>query len=184
VASQLTLLGVPLKWQEHTLAELIDWRDRIEAAVTLRVQYRVDADWRVTSLPDLIEMRLRATKASELSSLYGLRVDWRRYSWFALEDLRRQMARRRPTSSSPAFSADGLATPGSAGPPRRHGLHPRDPDAIIEPTFAFDTPLIWSRPFGRHARSDPDAILVPTFLTVPSPPVGRDDLIDPWNPQR
>jgi hypothetical protein len=183
VASQLMLLGVPLKWQEHTLAELVDWRDRIEAAVTLRVQARVDADWRVTSLSDLIDMRLRAAKASELSSLYGLRVDWRRYSWIALEDLRRRMAKQQAHSSAD-FPADGLVTPGSAGSPRRHGLGPMDPDAIIEPTFAFDTPMIWSRPFGRHRKPDPDAILVPTFVTVPTPPIGRDDLIDPWSTQR
>jgi hypothetical protein len=184
VAAQLALLGVPLKWQDHTLAELVDWRDRIEAAVTLRVQYRVDVDWRATSLRELTEMRLRAAKASELSSLYGVHVDWRRYSWVSLEGLRRRMSTlsRDPIGAS-AFAADGLARPGSTGKPRRPGRYPRDPDAIIAPTFAFDTPLIWSRPFGQRAQPDPDAILIPTFVTVPSPPAGRDDVIDPWAPR-
>jgi hypothetical protein len=184
VAAQLALLGVLLKWQDHTLAELVDWRDRIEAAVILRVQYRVDVDWRATSLRELTEMRLRAAKASELSSLYGVQVDWRRYSWVALEGLRRRMARLpAPDPASTSFASDGLAKPGSSGRPRRPGRYPRDPDAIIEPTFAFDTPLIWSRPLGRGRHSDPDAILIPTFVTVPSPPAGRDDVIDPWAPR-
>ena len=184
VASQLALLGVAVKWQDHTLAELVDWRDRIEAAVTLRVQYRVDVDWRVTSLRDLIDMRLRASKASELASVHGVLVDWRRYSWVALEGMRRQMQRARPDNSTAALAADALATPGSAGRPRRPGVRPKDPDAIIEPTFAFDTTLVWARPFGRRARPDPDAILVPTFVTVPSPPIGPNDVIDPWETNR
>lgn len=167
VAAQLALLGVPLVWQEHTLAQLLDWRDRIEAAVTLRVQYHVDVDWRVLSLAELNDLRLRAAKAAELATLYGVRVDWRQYTWAALESMRRQVARLRPTRA-PAFADDALAAPGSAGQRRRPGRRPADPDAIIEPTFAFDTPLVWSRPFGRSGPRDPDAILVPTFVTTPT----------------
>ncbi len=184
VASQLALLGIALKWQDHPLAELVDWRDRIEAAVTLRVQYRVDVDWRVTSLRELIDMRLRAAKASELASLHGVQVDWRRYSWVALEAMRRQIQMTRLSHTTAAPGTDALATPGSAGRPRRPGVRPKDPDAIIEPTFAFDTTLIWARPFGRRGKPDPDAILVPTFVTVPSPPIGPNDVIDPWEPRR
>ncbi|MES1205259.1 MAG: hypothetical protein ABUS79_04915 [Pseudomonadota bacterium] len=180
IAAQLALLGVPLKWQDHSLAELVDWRDRIEAAVTLRVQYRVDVDWRVISLRELIDMRLRAAKASELSSRFGIRVDWRRYSWVALESLRRQMSRSDRRDAVDPVAGDALAVPGSVGRARRPGARPRDPDAIIEPTFTFDTTLAWSRPFGRSGKADPDAILIPTFVTVPSPPLGRDDVIDPW----
>jgi hypothetical protein len=181
VAAQLALLGVSLKWQDYTLADLIDWRDRIDAAVTLRVQFRVDVDWKVTSLRDLTDMRLRAAKASDLSGAYGVRVDWRRYSWVALESLRRQMAKLSPVRSETPLAADGLARPGFSAHYKHLGTRPKDPDAIIEPMFAFDTPLFWSRPSNRRGKSDPDAILVPTFVTVPSPPLGRDDVIDPWN---
>ena len=181
LATQLGQRGVPLKWQEHALAELTDWRDRIDAAYALRAQYAVDVDWRVTSLRDLTDMRLRAAKAAELSSLYGVRVDWRGYSWAALEGLRRSVVGLRAANPVRTHDADALAFPGSAGRPRRPGPTPKDPDAIIEPTFAFDTPLVWSRPFGQRGKSDPDAILIPTFVTVPTPPPGRDDIIDPWN---
>jgi len=182
VATELAQRGVPLKWQDHTLAELTDWRDRTDAAYTLHAQHAVDVDWRVTSLRDLTDMRLRAAKAAELSSLYGIRVDWRGYSWAALEGLRRSVVGLRAANPIPTHDADALAMPGSAGPPRRPGPIPQDPDAIIEPTFAFDTPAVWSRPFGRRGKADPDAILIPTFVSVPTPPPGRDDIIDPWNP--
>jgi hypothetical protein len=173
VAAQLALLGLPLVWQEHSLAELLDWRDRIEAAVTLRVQHRVQVDWRLTSLADLNDMRLRASKAAELATQYGVRVDWRQYSWPALESMRRQVARLHPTSGASAFADDALAAPGSVGVRRRLGHRPVDPDAIIAPTFAFDTPLVWARPSGRRRAADPDAILVPAFVTAPSHPLER-----------
>lgn len=182
LATQLSQRGVALKWQDHPLAELSDWRDRIDAAYALHAQYAVDVDWRVTSLRDLTDMRLRAAKAAELSTLYGLRVDWRGYSWAALEGLRRSVVGLRAANPVRTHDADALAFPGSAGRPRRPGPTPKDPDAIIEPTFAFDTPMVWSRPFGQRGKSDPDAILIPTFLTVPTPPPGRDDIIDPWSP--
>ena len=169
VAAQLALLGVPLVWQEHALAQLLDWRDRIEAAVTLRVQHHVDVDWRTTSLAQLNDMRLRASKATELASQYGVRVDWRQYTWAALESLRRQVARLRP-SAAPPFADDALAAPGSVGRRRRLGRRPSDPDAIIEPTFAFGTLPFWSRPVGRRGPPDPDAILIPAFVTTSSQP--------------
>jgi hypothetical protein len=167
VAAQLALLGVPLVWQEHALAQLLDWRDRIEAAVTLRVQHRVDVDWRTTSLAELNDMRLRASKATELASQYGVRVDWRQYTWAALESLRRQVERLRPMAA-PAFADDSLAAPGSVGRRRRLGRRPTDPDAIIEPTFAFGALPFWSRPLARRGPPDPDAILIPAFVTTPS----------------
>ena len=182
VATQLAERGIALKWQEYGLSELTDWRDRIDAATALRAQYAVGVDWRVTSLRDLTDMRLRAAKASTLSSLYGIRVDWRGYSWAALDQLLRAVVGLRVVNPIGTHDSDALALPGSAGTPRRPGPSPRDPDAIIEPTFAFDTPPVWARPFGRRGKPDPDAILIPTFVTVPTPPPGRDDLIDPWNP--
>jgi len=85
------------------------------------------------------------------------------------------VSRLHPTSPSgtSAFADDALAAPGTAGVRRRLGRRPIDPDAIIEPTFAFDTPLVWARPFGRRGASDPDAILVPAFVTAPTHPLAR-----------
>jgi hypothetical protein len=163
------------------LEQLTDWRDRLRAAQSLHILYGVDVDWRALSLASLTDMRLRAAKASELSSLYGIRVDWLRYSWVALEALRRQAARF-PVAAGrqSAARADKLAQPGGAGT-ARHGFafRSKDPDALMEPTFAFETTQVWSHPFGRRAKFDPDAILVPTFVSLPSPPIGPDDLIDP-----
>lgn len=171
VAAQLALLGLPLAWQEHTLAQLLDWRDRIEAAVTLRVQHRVDVDWRLTSLVALNDMRLRASKAAELATRYGVRVDWRHYSWPALEALRRQVARLRSPPSTTFGDDDALAAPGTMGQRRPPGRRPTDPDAIMKPTFAFDTALAWSRQSARRGRVDPDAILVPVFLMAATEPI-------------
>ena len=184
LSAQLAQRGVALKWQDHTLVELTDWRDRIDAAYALHAQYGVDVDWRVTSLRSLTDMRLRAAKAAELSNLYDVRVDWRRYSWVALESLRRNVAGLQGAKPPAPGPADALATPGSVGQPRRLGFRPTDPDAIIEPTFAFDSPPAWARPLGRRGVIDPDAILVPSFVSVPTPPLGRDDIINPWRSER
>ncbi len=184
VAAELAQMGLPLKWQAFTLDQLTDWRDRLRAAQSLRTQYGVEADWRMLSLASLTDLRLRAAKAAELSSVYGVRVDWRRYSWVALEALRREVAKLPSTAAGnvTATTANTLARPGSSQDRRRFASRSKDPDAILEPTFAFDTPMVWSRPFGRRGKTDPDAILVPTFVTVPPPPMGPDDLIDPWRP--
>jgi hypothetical protein len=186
LATALALRGVSLKWQDYDLTQLADWRDRIDAAYALHAQHGVDVDWRVTSLPVLSDMRVRAAKASELASAYGITVDWRLYAWGDLERLRLSAARASRGTPSTLTAGDRLAPFGSVGPARRLGTRPRDPDAIIEPTFAFDSPSVWARPFGRQAKEDPDAILVPAFVTAPSPPedgaLERDDLIDPWHP--
>jgi hypothetical protein len=184
VAAELAQMGLPLKWQDFSLEQLTDWRDRLRAAQSLRAQYGVEADWRMMSLASITDLRLRAAKASELSAVYGVQVDWRRYSWVALEALRRDVAKLPATAggSVTATTANTLTHPGSSQDRRRFTFRSKDPDAILEPTFAFGTPMVWSRPFGRRGKTDPDAILVPTFVTVPAPPVGPDDLIDPWRP--
>lgn len=194
VAGELARMGLPLQWLDFSLEQLTDWRDRMQAAQALQGQHGVIVDWRTQSLASLTDMRLRAAKASALATLYGVQVDWRRYSWVALEALRRQVAKfpGRATGDETA-TGNTLARPGTSGAIRRRvGFHPSDPDAILEPTFAFDTPAAWSHPFGRRSNSgkttgrmtDPDAILVPTFVNIPSPPVGPDDIIDPWSPRR
>jgi hypothetical protein len=210
VIAALAKLGVAVDAHRYDLRTLTDWRDRIEAANALRASYRVDTDWRATPLPALQEMRLRAAKASELSAVYGVEVDWRRYTWRELEDLRRALARLRPDATpvvtrdragagagarvaaapAPAVAAlggaafgDGLVAPGTAGRPLKLGARPRDPDAIIEPTFAYELPASWARsPFATRSRRDKDAILVPSFTGVRHrPPMGKDDVIDPWH---
>lgn len=194
VAAQLALLGVATRWQEHPLAELIDWRDRIEAAVTLRVQHHVNVDWRMTSLRDLLDMRLRAAKAAELAKDYGIHVDWQRMSWSAMEKIRRgQASLDRATRSTAAAKAavsrpdpDGLATPDFSRKSQRFNEQrfagpSKDPDAIIEPTFALNASLLWSRPADRKGKPDPDAIMVPRFGGMATPPPGRDDVLAPWN---
>ena len=188
-AAGLAFMGVNVKWQAHTLAELTDWRARVEAAYALRSQFAVDVDWRATSLRALTDMRLRAAKASELIGVYGVAVDWRRYTWADLVRLENELARLSPDATARARTGanqddDRLAIPGTVGTRRRNGRTPRDPDAIIEPTFAFDTPIVWARPVGHHGPADPDAILVPTFVTVPRPTTGGDDLLDPWRHPR
>jgi hypothetical protein len=206
VVAALAKLGVAVDADRYDLRTLTDWRDRIEAANALRASYRVDADWRATPLPALQEMRLRAAKATELSALYGVEVDWRRYTWRELEDLRRALARLRPDATpvmtrdragagarvgaAPAPAAlggaafgDGLVAPGTAGRPLKLGVRPRDPDAIIEPTFAYELPASWARsPFATRSSRDKDAILIPSFTGVRHrPSIGKDDVIDPWH---
>lgn len=186
VAAELARLGLTVKWQDHTLGDLLDWRARIQTAQALRLHYGVEVDWRASSLSELTDMRLRAAKASELSSGYGVSVDWQRYSWAALESLRRTLARLPALETGSSASAldlaeDALAQPFFRGRGRaRRSPGAKDPDRLMAPTFAFDTPLVWSRRPGQATRWDHDALLVPTFVAVPPPTRGPDDIIDPW----
>src|SRR5688500_3375026 len=49
LASELARLGLVVQWQNYTLADLADWRDRIQAAHALRAQHGVEVDWRFAS---------------------------------------------------------------------------------------------------------------------------------------
>ena len=186
LAAALRAFGVNVGWQEHSLADLVDWRDRIQCAFALRVDFAVYVDWKSMSLAQLTDMRLRAAKAAELNAAFGIRVEWQRYSWTDLESLRRHLAGlaapNSERSSSPT-GPDGLAVPGTIKPRRGRLPHPRDPDAIVEPTFAFDNPLAWSsRQATQHPR-DPDAILIPTFAAIELPAPGINGVLDPWGPR-
>jgi hypothetical protein len=186
LAAALALLGVSVRWQEHPVDQLADWRRRVEAAQSLEAQYGIVVDWRVTPLRDLVELRMRAAKAAELSTVYGVDVDWRRYSWAEMEAMRRTMARgRRAAAPAAAPDGDDLAVPASvatgAAPPLRRagwtaaptgadGADAQDPDTIIEPTFAAAAPETWAVAPPPGLRSDdPDAILIPAFVAVPLP---------------
>jgi hypothetical protein len=93
VAMSLARRNIMLDWREHKLAELIDWRDRVEVATLLATNQNLDLDWRTMSLSDLNDIRLRAAKSSELAASYGVTIDWRLYSWKQLEELRRAVAK-------------------------------------------------------------------------------------------
>jgi hypothetical protein len=210
-AAALAREGVQVEWQQHSLAEMRDWQDRLGAARALRTEFSVYMNWRITSLAELTELRLRAAKAAVMANDFGVRVDWPRYSWADLEALRKHLAqlnfertasRTSPRTSSrssyqTADAADGLASPWtsmsamSAMSDRRPASKqfPRGPDAIVEPTFASSTPgtgvprrVLAGRP------ADPDAILLPTFAAMTTARVkavsscGADDIMDPWNP--
>jgi hypothetical protein len=190
LAGWLAYWGVPVDWNRHTLAELADWSDRIHAAAALRDSFAVYVDWQGTSLAELTDMRLRAAKAAGIAGVYGIQVDWLRYSWADLEDLRQHIGHlasvRAPSGGVTALGGrpgDTLATPVAfaasgtrdpAGASRR--LLPRDPDAIMEPSFAPKASVTWTAPKdggrGRSRTLDPDAILPPTFATF-STPVAR-----------
>jgi hypothetical protein len=178
VAAALAGLGVVARWEDHTHRELVDWRERILTARALAADFGVQIDWRTTSLRQLQNLRLRVAKAARLAADHGVSVDWRRYSWRQLEELRRTAARMR-MAAAPA-DMDALIPPGGAGAPRRPGWRPRDPDAVIEPSFAYVLPP--SR--GSFFPADPDAILAPTFVSPPRPGVGAgaDGILDPWAP--
>jgi hypothetical protein len=192
--------GIAVRWQDHSLAELTDWRDRLEAARALHEQYATDVDWRRVSLPTLLEMRLRASKADELLATYRIAVDWRAYTWSDLERLRVSLAALHPApvpgeaaSQDKGWDADALAPFDSARAsstrrPTRPLTRVRttlyDPDAIIEPLFAAETWSPVSRRTGRFGRPDPDAILAPSFEKiaphVSSAPGDADELIEPF----
>ena len=178
VATELARLGLTVKWQDHTLGDLLDWRARMQTAQALRLNYGVEIDWRASSLTELTDMRLRAAKAGELSSGYGVSVDWQRYSWAALESLRRKLAslpalETGSSGSALALAEDALAVPAFRRRGRgRRSIGAKDPDRLMAPTFAFDTPLVWSRRPGQAIRWDHDALLVPTFVAVPPRPGG------------
>ena len=92
-AAVLGRLGAPVRWQEHTLRELLEWRTRAEAAEALRTEGGVTVDWRRLSLDRLLDMRVRATKAAEISAEFGVTVDWQLWTWVELEAMRRMLNR-------------------------------------------------------------------------------------------
>ncbi len=191
LAQALAVQGIPVRWQDHSLAELVDWRDRIEAARALHDQYATDVDWRAVSLSILLDMRLRAGKAEELRATYRIAIDWRAYTWGDLERLRVSLAALRPgppLADKPphvdmaGWDADALAPFDPARPVARTPTNLYDPDAIIEPLFAAETWSTVSRRTGRLGRLDPDATLAPSFEKIPLhlDTRDRDDLIEPF----
>jgi hypothetical protein len=104
VARTLLRFGLSVDWQEHKLAELTDWRDRVEVASALRADLGVEVDWRTMTLAELNDIRLRAAKSAELANALGATVDWRRYSWRQLEEIRRAIAKIQG-SEGPATAA-------------------------------------------------------------------------------
>ena len=189
LAQQLGDEGIVVRWQDHSLAELGDWRDRIEAARALHDRFATDVDWRALSLANLLDMRLRAAKAEELQDIYRIAVDWRGYTWADLERLRVSLAALHPapspTETAPRiipWDADALAPFDPARVIARVHMNLYDPDAIIEPRFAAEAWSAVSLRTGRAGRLDPDAILAPTFEKV-QPHFDRadaDELIEPF----
>jgi hypothetical protein len=199
VAEALARDGVSVKWQQHSLAELRDWQDRVRAAHALQTQFSVYMDWRITALAELTELRLRAAKALTLVEEFGVRADWPRYSWSELEALRRHLAELSAvapsTSAATARVADGdadrLAIPGTSKRQVGSSKSALGPDAIVEPTFASSASWMGGRSRARSLRpADPDAILVPTFAVMSTVTGsgaatslhGADDIIDPFRP--
>ena len=182
--------GIVVRWQDHSLAELPDWRDRIEAARALHDRYATDVDWRAISLANLLDMRLRAAKAAELQDAYRIAIDWRGYSWTDLERLRASLAALHPAPPAAkvariaTWDADALAPFDPSRPVPRVPMNLYDPDAIIEPRFAAEGWSAVSLRTGRSGRLDPDAILAPSFEKI-SPHFDRgdaDELIEPFTP--
>lgn len=177
VARDLEARGVAVRWQEHSLAELLDWRDRIDAARALAADFGVRIDWRAESAAALMDMRLRAAKAAELRVTFGLVLDWRRYGWPQLERLRSSLAAATANPSRGArdetatlatddtLYRDALAPFEPNRRLRRPPRHSRDRDAILEPLFASSGP---ARAATRLASLHPDGILEPSF-SRPSP---------------
>jgi hypothetical protein len=192
-ARELKARGLTTRWQEHQLPELLDWRDRIDAAHALATEFGVKVDWRRESAEALTDMRLRAAKAIQLRVAYGIILDWRRYSWAQIEGLRLSLVAMHPGAADSTAGDSGAAaaaTPTGARDPdalapfdpdrrtRPRTAAPSDPDAIFEPVFASAaTPS----PGSRFALPHPDGLLEPTFpRRLPRPgDRTRDDLIAP-----
>jgi hypothetical protein len=195
IAQTLAEQGIVLRWQDQSLAEITDCRDRFEAARALHALHGIDVDWRAVPLATLIDMRLRAGKADELRTTYGIAIEWRAYSWNDLERLRLSLVAIHPTVPPPpeapvatTSDSDALApfdespsTSSSRHRARRVTTNFYDPDAIIEPLFASDTSRSSSSQAARFGRLDPDAILAPSFEGLPPRTGEGDDLIDPWH---
>lgn len=191
VARDLQSRGLNVRWQEHPVAELLDWRDRVDAARALAADFGVKVDWRAESAAGLTDMRLRAAKAAELQAAFGLVLDWRRYSWSQLERVRSSLAGMtsdpsrgattgggRAPARSDALYRDALAPFEPNRKARRGARNFRDRDAIIEPLFAS---TLSSRAAMRVAALHPDGILEPDF-SRPSPRPserGADALVKP-----
>jgi hypothetical protein len=182
LVEQLAARGVAASAEKQDLAQLNDWRERIDAARALGAQIGIEFDWRTLSLAALTDMRLRVTKTAELRTRFGIDVDWRRYSWTDLERLRVSLVALRP-SGTPGHPGDADAL--AAFDPNRRVVRARpavhDPDAIFEPLFASTGPVRAGDAFTRRrGRFDRDAVLTPTFRKIPSRSRQPDDLIDPW----
>jgi hypothetical protein len=198
LARELEARGVAVRWDEHDPGELLDWRERIDAARALEKDFGVLVEWRAETAQAMTDMRLCATKAKDMQATFGILVDWRRYTWTQLERLRLSLVAIHPTAAGPDrwSSLDGKAQATRRAAPDRDGLapfdpnrrtprlagNPHDPDAILAPLFASALATPRARTGQPEARN-PDAIVAPTF------PRGsrranvrdRDSLINPFD---
>lgn len=183
LARDLEARGVTVRWEEHPLAELLDWRDRVDAARALAADTGVRVDWRTQSAGALVDMRLRAAKAAELRTNFGLVLDWRRYTWPQLEKLRHSLVASNGSRGRAATRAlavgerdrDALAPFDPQRRVRRQGYHAKDPDGIIEPHFAS---ALSPRRSQRFSRLHPDGIFEPNFSRpAPRPSDRRGDAL-------
>jgi len=135
VVAALAQMKVNVDWREHKLAELTDWRDRIEVVALVHREQGLVLDWRSMTLGELNDIRLRSAKAADLAQSFGVTVDWRLFSWRQLEELRRALTRIQAAPDSPTAEARrktrqaGAALPPPAPPRVKSG---RDTDAITE----------------------------------------------------
>jgi hypothetical protein len=174
VGEDIERLGVSVDWRVHPLAELIDWRDRAQAASTLEARFAIKVDWRQKSLAALRDIGLRVATSAILASAHGVTVDWRRYSMAQLEELQLALSRVRPARPAPVvIDVDQLLAPGQTLPTRYRGGPSGDPDALIEPLFTSGRTMALA---STTAAGDGDALLVPAFTgAAPTPAPYMDD---------
>ena len=136
MATALARHNILIDWHEHKLAELVDWRDRVEVASLIGVEHDLQLDWRTMSLADLNDIRLRASKSAELASAFGVTIDWRLYSWRQLEELRRAVARIQ--ASEVPNTADGKGRKQKNVPAQPKPSSPAAPGARADRTAVTD----------------------------------------------
>ncbi|HEX2658178.1 MAG TPA: hypothetical protein VHU40_07905 [Polyangia bacterium] len=131
LATALARHDIMIDWHEHKLAELVDWRDRVEVASLIGVEYDLQLDWRTMSLADLNDIRLRAGKSAELNRTFGVTIDWRLYSWRQLEELRRAVAKIQ--ASEGPNTADGKGRRARSAPAVAKPSSPVAPPSSTRP---------------------------------------------------
>jgi len=136
MATALARHNILIDWHEHKLAELVDWRDRVEVASLIGVEHDLQLDWRTMSLADLNDIRLRAGKSAELASAFGVTIDWRLYSWRQLEELRRAVAKIQ--ASEVPNTADGKGRKQKNAPAQAKPSSSAAPGARPERTAVTD----------------------------------------------
>jgi hypothetical protein len=133
-AAALAQLKVVVDWREHKLAELVDWRERVEVATLIYRDQGLILDWRSMTVAELNDIRLRSAKATELAASHGVAVDWRLYSWRQLEEIRRAVLRIQAAESPATAEArqrKGMR-PTPTAIPAVTKTRPRDKDPITD----------------------------------------------------